>query len=83
MLQALAALREPCLRNERGLDGLSRQRTDMSGTRLHPPTAGSWSGTLCRTRESAMETYERPFAIVGQGTIFDGIAYWATLAGIS
>jgi hypothetical protein len=29
-----------------------------------------------------METNERPFAIVGQGTIFDGIAYWATLAGI-
>ncbi len=25
---------------------------------------------------------ERPFAIVGQGTIFDGVAYWATLAGI-
>lgn len=24
----------------------------------------------------------KPFAIVGQGTIFDGIAYWATLAGI-
>jgi hypothetical protein len=25
---------------------------------------------------------ERPFAIVGQGTIFDGIAYWATLVGV-
>jgi hypothetical protein len=24
----------------------------------------------------------KPFAIVGQGSIFDGIAYWATLAGI-
>jgi hypothetical protein len=24
----------------------------------------------------------RPFAIVGQGTIFDGIAYWVTLAGV-
>jgi hypothetical protein len=25
---------------------------------------------------------ERPYAIVGQGTVFDGFAYWATLAGI-
>ena len=25
---------------------------------------------------------ERPFAIIGQGTIFDGIAYWATLVGV-
>jgi hypothetical protein len=25
---------------------------------------------------------EKPFAIVGQGTIFDGAAYWATLAGV-
>jgi len=24
----------------------------------------------------------KPFAIIGQGSIFDGIAYWATLAGI-
>ena len=24
----------------------------------------------------------KPFAIVGQGTIFDGIAYWATLLGV-
>ena len=24
----------------------------------------------------------KPFAIVGQGSIFDGIAYWATLAGV-
>jgi hypothetical protein len=24
----------------------------------------------------------KPFAIVGQGTIFDGIAYWATLVGV-
>ena len=26
--------------------------------------------------------HERPFAIVGQGSIFDGAAYWATLAGV-
>lgn len=25
---------------------------------------------------------EKPYAIVGQGTIFDGIAYWATLIGV-
>jgi hypothetical protein len=25
---------------------------------------------------------ERPYAIIGQGTIFDGIAYWATLVGV-
>ena len=25
---------------------------------------------------------DKPFAIIGQGTIFDGVAYWATLAGI-
>ena len=24
----------------------------------------------------------RPFAVVGHGSIFDGIAYWATLAGV-
>jgi hypothetical protein len=24
----------------------------------------------------------RPFAIIGQGSIFDGIAYWATLLGV-
>ena len=31
----------------------------------------------------ATETQDRkPFAIVGQGTIFDGLAYWATLAGV-
>jgi hypothetical protein len=27
-------------------------------------------------------TREKPFAIVGQGTIFDGAAYWATLVGV-
>jgi hypothetical protein len=26
--------------------------------------------------------HERPYAIVGEGTIFDGIAYWAILAGV-
>jgi hypothetical protein len=32
---------------------------------------------------STTETkHERPFAIVGQGSIFDGAAYWATLAGV-
>jgi len=25
---------------------------------------------------------DKPYAVVGQGTIFDGIAYWVTLAGI-
>jgi hypothetical protein len=37
----------------------------------------------CRTAH-AMSTGEtrRPFAIVGQGSIFDGIAYWATLIGV-
>ena len=25
---------------------------------------------------------DRPFAIIGQGSIFDGIAYWATLIGV-
>jgi hypothetical protein len=25
---------------------------------------------------------EKPYAIVGQGTIFDGVAYWATLLGL-
>src|SRR5215470_3561420 len=24
----------------------------------------------------------KPFAVIGQGSIFDGIAYWATLAGV-
>ena len=24
---------------------------------------------------------DKPFAVVGQGTVFDGIAYWVTLAG--
>jgi hypothetical protein len=24
----------------------------------------------------------RPFAIVGEGSLFDGIAYWATLVGV-
>jgi len=24
----------------------------------------------------------RPFAVIGQGSIFDGIAYWATLVGV-
>ena len=27
-------------------------------------------------------TQPRPYAVVGQGTIFDGVAYWATLVGI-
>jgi len=26
--------------------------------------------------------HEKPFAIIGQGSIFDGVAYWATLAGV-
>ena len=26
--------------------------------------------------------HDRPFAIVGQGSIFDGAAYWATLVGV-
>jgi len=26
--------------------------------------------------------HEKPFAIIGQGSIFDGMAYWATLAGV-
>jgi hypothetical protein len=30
----------------------------------------------------ASTRHERPFAIVGQGTVFDGIAYWATLVGV-
>ena len=25
---------------------------------------------------------DKPFAIIGRGTIFDGIAYWATLVGV-
>jgi hypothetical protein len=25
---------------------------------------------------------QKPFAIIGQGTIFDGVAYWATLIGV-
>jgi hypothetical protein len=25
---------------------------------------------------------DKPFALVGRGTIFDGIAYWVTLAGV-
>jgi hypothetical protein len=28
------------------------------------------------------ESRGRPYAIVGQGSIFDGIAYWATLVGV-
>jgi hypothetical protein len=24
----------------------------------------------------------KPFAIIGQGTVFDGVAYWATLVGV-
>jgi hypothetical protein len=32
---------------------------------------------------STTETkHERPFAIVGQGSIFDGAANWATLVGV-
>ena len=30
----------------------------------------------------AAETHDRPFAIVGRGTLFDGAAYWATLVGV-
>jgi hypothetical protein len=30
----------------------------------------------------ATETRDRPFAIVGSGTLFDGAAYWATLVGV-
>ncbi len=30
----------------------------------------------------ADETHDRPFAIVGSGTLFDGAAYWATLVGV-
>ena len=30
----------------------------------------------------AAETHDRPFAIVGRGTLFDGAAYWATLLGV-
>jgi hypothetical protein len=30
----------------------------------------------------ATEKPSKPFAIVGQGTIFDGIAYWAILVGV-
>jgi hypothetical protein len=26
--------------------------------------------------------HNRPFAVIGSGSIFDGIAYWATLAGV-
>jgi hypothetical protein len=28
------------------------------------------------------EPQRRPYAIVGQGSVFDGIAYWATLIGV-
>ena len=28
------------------------------------------------------EKPQRPFAIIGSGSIFDGMAYWATLAGL-
>src|SRR5262249_61886471 len=30
----------------------------------------------------ATEKPSKPFAIVGQGTIFDGVAYWAILIGV-
>ena len=30
----------------------------------------------------AAETTDKPFAIVGKGTLFDGAAYWATLVGV-
>jgi hypothetical protein len=30
----------------------------------------------------AAETTDRPFAIIGRGTVFDGAAYWATLIGV-
>ena len=30
----------------------------------------------------ARERHEREFALIGRGTIFDGIAYWATLLGV-
>ena len=30
----------------------------------------------------ADETHDRPFAVVGSGTLFDGAAYWATLLGV-
>jgi hypothetical protein len=30
----------------------------------------------------AAETTDKPFAIIGRGTAFDGAAYWATLIGV-
>jgi hypothetical protein len=30
----------------------------------------------------AIKGSDKPYALVGQGTIFDGIAYWVTLAGV-
>jgi hypothetical protein len=33
-------------------------------------------------RNMASETRGKPFAIVGQGSVFDGVAYWATLVGV-
>jgi hypothetical protein len=30
----------------------------------------------------ASEPHEKPFAVIGQGSIFDGIAYWVSLIGV-
>jgi hypothetical protein len=35
-----------------------------------------------RSKGAAMEPERKQFAIVGQGSIWDGIAYWVTLVGI-
>src|SRR5262252_4063 len=32
--------------------------------------------------QMATEKPSKPFAIVGQGTIFDGLAYWAIIVGV-
>jgi hypothetical protein len=47
------------------------------------------TGSSCRGRrrlangERLTTKPERPYAIIDQGTIFDGVAYWATLVGVS
>jgi hypothetical protein len=45
--------------------------------------AGYWRRrTATKEGRMAIKGSEKPYAVIGQGSIFDGIAYWVTLAGV-
>jgi hypothetical protein len=60
------------------------QGTDAGG----PPWRKAWIRGILgapSTRKGggmAIKGSDRPYALIGQGTIFDGIAYWVTLVGV-